>query len=194
MQCRARDGGAGRLFVRWPSVVALQGEITNHPQTAAVKSRGGKRCGTRRVVERVRCDPMKANESKPQVTCRNALDDIETRSDLLTWEQPGEGLLIGQAVSGMNAARAWVRLLRGTWEPVASRDDRPVVSDLRLLVQGRVPSGRNRKGQAPDAGHRVGPADSSDEGPVMGLERSGRTIQTGLLGNRGAVVVGGTNG
>lgn len=194
MQCRARDGGAGRLFVRWPSAVALQGEIANHPQTAAVKSCGGKRCGTRRAVERVRYDPMKANESKPQVTCRNALDDIETRSDLLTWDQPGECLLIGQAVSGMNAARAWVRLLRGTWEPVVSRNGRPVVFDLRPGVQGRVPSGRNRKGQAPDARHRVGPADSSDEGSVMGLERSGRAIQTGLLGNRDAVVVGGTNG
>ncbi len=194
MQCRASDGGAGRLFVRWPSAVALQGEIANHPQTAAVKSRGGKRCGKRRAFECVRYDPMKANESKPQVTCRNALDDIETRADLLTWEQPGECLLIGQAVSGMNAARARVRLLRGTWEPVASWDDRPVVFDLRPGVQGRVPSGRNREGQAPDAGHRVGPADSSDEGSVMGLERSGRAIQTGLVGNRDAVVVGGANG
>lgn len=187
MQCRVRDGGR-------PSVVALQGEIANHPQTAAVKSCGGKRCGTRRAFEHVRCDPMKANESKPQVTCRNALDDIETRSDLLTWDQPGECLLIGQVVSGMNAARAWVRLLRGTWEPVVSRNGRLVVFDLRPGVQGGVPSGRNREGQAPDAGHRVGLADSSDEGPVMGLERSGRASQTGLLDNRDVVVVGGTNG
>jgi hypothetical protein len=182
------------MFVRRPSVIALQGEIANHPQTAAVKSRGGKRCGTRRAIERVRCDPMKANESKPQVTCRNALDDIETKLALLAWDEPGECLLIGQAVSGMNAARAWVRLLRGTWEPVVSWDGRPVVFDLRPGVQGRVPRGRNREGQAPDARHRVGPADSSDEGPVMGLERSGRTIQTRVLGNRDAVVVGGTNG
>jgi hypothetical protein len=41
---RRRIGDGGR-----PSVVALQGEITNHPQTAAVKSRGGKRCGKRRA-------------------------------------------------------------------------------------------------------------------------------------------------
>jgi hypothetical protein len=43
-------------------------------------------------------------------------------------------------------------------------------------------------------GHRGGPSGSSVEGPVMGLERSGRIIQTGLLGNRDVVVVGGTNG
>lgn len=175
-------------------MVAVQAEATNHPKVLRSRAVGAERWGKRRASECVRCDPMKANESKPQVTCRNALDDIETRSDLLAWDQPGECLLIGQAVSGMNAARAWVRLLRGTWEPVVSWDGRPVVCDLRPGVQGRVPSGRNREGQAPDAWHRVGPADSSDEGPVMGLERSGRAIQTGLLGNRDVVVVGGTNG
>ena len=37
------DGG-------WPSVVALQGEATNRPQAAAVKSRGGERCGKRRAL------------------------------------------------------------------------------------------------------------------------------------------------
>jgi RNA-directed DNA polymerase len=40
-------------------VVALQGEATNRPQAAAIKSRGGKRCGKRRAFERVRCDPRR---------------------------------------------------------------------------------------------------------------------------------------
>ena len=35
----------------------------------------------------------------------------------------------------------------------------------------------NREGQSTDAGHRGGPARSSDEGPVMGLERRGRAVQ-----------------
>ena len=39
MRCRARDGGAGRLFVRWPSVVALQERAANHPKGRALKSR-----------------------------------------------------------------------------------------------------------------------------------------------------------
>lgn len=184
MRCRAGDGGAGRLFVRWPSAVALQGEIANHQQTAAVKSRGGKRCWKRRAFERVRCDPMKANESKPQVTCRNSLDDIESGFETLTRDEPDGSLFIGQVVSGMHAARAWVRLLHGTWEPVVSRDGQTVAYSLRLAGYGRSPSGRNRKGESTDARHRGGPARSSDEGSVMGLERRGRAVQARLLVNR----------
>jgi hypothetical protein len=33
-------------------VVALQGEATNRPQAAAVKSRGGERCGKKRLKGR----------------------------------------------------------------------------------------------------------------------------------------------
>jgi hypothetical protein len=173
-------------------VVALQEEATNHPQAAAVKSRGGERCGKRRAFERVRYDPMKANESEPQVNCRNALDDIETELSLLAWDEPGECLLIGQVVSGMYAARAWVRLLCGTWEPVVLRDDQLVAFGLRLAVSGKVSSGRNRKGRIPVVGHRDGPSGSSDEGPVMGLERSGRAILRRSTPNH--EVVGRTNG
>jgi hypothetical protein len=175
---RSCIGDGGR-----PSVVALQGEIANHPQTAAVKSRGGKRCGKRRAFERVRCDPMKANESEPQVKCRNAFDDIKTGGLLLSRDELGGYLLIAQAVSGMYAARAWVRLLYGTWEPVVLRDDQLVAFGLRLAVSGKVSSGRNREGRIPVVGHRDGPSRSSDEGPVMGLERRGRAIQARLSVN-----------
>lgn len=164
-------------------MVALQGEIANHPQTAAVKSRGGKRCGKRRAFERVRYDPMKANRSEPQVKCRKAIDDIETGRLLLSRDELGGYLLIAQAVSGMYAARAWVRLLYGTWEPVVLRDDQLVASGLRLAVSGKVSSGRNREGRIPVVGHRDGPSRSSDEGSVMGLERRGRAIQTRLSVN-----------
>jgi hypothetical protein len=173
-------------------VVALQEEATNHPRAAAVKSRGGERCGRRRAFERVRCDPMKANESEPQMKCRNASDDIETKFGLLTWDEPGGSLLIGQVVSGMYAARAWVRLLYGTWEPVVLRADRAVVFDPRSVGSGKVSGGRDREGQVPVVGHRGGPSGSSDEGPVMGLERSGRAILRRLVVNH--VAVGGANG
>jgi hypothetical protein len=185
LRCCAGDGGRS-------SVVALQGEATNHPQAAAVKSRGGERCGKRRAFERVRCDPMKANESEPQLKCRNAIDDIETGFQLLAWDESGGCLFIGQMVSGMYAARAWVRLLHGTWEPVVLRDDQLEAFGLRLVVSGRAPSGRNREARTPLAGHRGGPSGSSVEGPVMGLERSGRAIQARLLGNHECV--GGANG
>jgi hypothetical protein len=176
MRCRAGDGGRS-------SVVALQGVIANHPRTAAVKSRGGKRRGKRRACECVRCDSMKANESEPQMKCRKALDDIKTGSQSLVRDKSGGCLFIGQTVSGMYAARARVRLLHGTWEPVVSRDDRPVVYGLRPIVSGKVSSGRNRKRRIPVVGHRDGPFGSSDESPVMGLERSGRAIQVRLLVN-----------
>jgi hypothetical protein len=135
---------------------------------------------------------MKANESEPQMKCRNASDDIETKLCLLAWDEPGECLLIGQVVSGMYAARAWVRLLHGTWEPVVLRDDQLVACGLRLAVSGKVSSGRSRKGRIPVVGHRGGPSGSSDEGPVMGLERSGRAILRRSTANH--EVVGRTNG
>jgi hypothetical protein len=43
--------------------------------------------------------------------------------------------------------------------------------------RGRTPSGPHHKGQSTDARHRGGPTRSSDEGPVMGLERRGRAGQ-----------------
>jgi hypothetical protein len=173
-------------------VVALQEGATNHPEVRRSRAVRAERCGRRRAIERVRCDPMKANVSKPWITCRNGVDDIKSGSVLLTRDEPGGCLFIDQVVSGMNAARAWVRLLHGTWEPVVPRDGRPVVCDLRLTGYGRIPSGRNREDKSTDAGHRGGPSGSSVEGPVMGLERSGRAVQARLLGNH--VVVGGANG
>ena len=107
-------------------------------------------------------------------------------------DEPGGCLSIDQVVSGMHAARAWVRLLHGTWEPVVSWTDRLVVYDLRSVVQGRTPSGRIREEKSTYARHRGGPSGSSGEGSVMGLERSGRTVQTRLSVNH--EVVGRANG
>lgn len=135
---------------------------------------------------------MKANESEPQVTCRKAVDDIKSGLGVWFRDESGGCLLIGQMVSGMYAARAWVRLLYGTWEPVVLRSDRSVAFGLRPVVPGRAPSGRNREARAPVAEHRGGPSGSSDEGPVMGLERSGRAIQAWLAVNH--VCVGGAGG
>jgi hypothetical protein len=128
------------------------------------------------------------------MTCRRPLRDIKSRSGHWTCDKPGGSLLTAQVVSGMEVARAWIGLLRGRREPVVPRDGQPVAYSLRLAGYGRIPSGRNREDKSTDAGHRGGPSGSSDEGSVMGLERSGRIIQTGLLGNRDVAVVGGTNG
>lgn len=70
-------------------MVALQEEATNHPKVRRSRAVRAERCGRRRVCERVRYDPMKANESKPQVTCRNASDDIKTELEPLARDEPG---------------------------------------------------------------------------------------------------------
>src|SRR6516165_9976706 len=48
------------------------------------------------------------------------MDDVETGVGLLLRDQPGGYLLTAQAASGTKAARAWLRLLRGTCEPATS--------------------------------------------------------------------------
>lgn len=52
-----------------------------------------------------------------------------------------------------------------------------MVSDLRPALPGKAPSGGNREGRDPHARHRGGPSGSSEEGQVIGPERSGRVIQ-----------------
>ena len=84
----------------------------------------------------------------------------------------------------------WRELVAGAGmeqENLSSRYRRPddVGAVCRYRVaRGRTPSGRNRKGQSTDARHRGGPARSSGEGPVMGLERRGRAGQIDLRSPR----------
>lgn len=171
-------------------MTALQEEVTNHPEVRRSRAVRAERRGKRRATEHVRYDPMKASESEPLLTCRNALDDIKTRASFWAWDKSGGDLPTAQAVSGMEVARARVRLLCGTWEPVVSRETGSWSVDLRPALPGKAPSGRNREGRIPDARHRGGPPGSSDEGPVTGLERSGRATQATLTVNH---EVGGTS-
>jgi hypothetical protein len=127
------------------------------------------------------------------MTCRNPLDDIKTGLVGYARDEPGGSLFIGQVVSGMKVARAWVGRLRGRREPVVPRDGQLVVYGLRLAGYGRIPSGRSREDKSTDAGRRGGPSGMSVEGSVMGPEQSGRVIQAWLLNNH-AVLVGGLNG
>jgi hypothetical protein len=56
---------------------------------------------------------------------------------------------------------------------------------LRLVVWSENPKQQIYEGESSDAGHRGGPDRSSDEGPVMGLERRGRVVLAGFQANRG---------
>ena len=184
-RCCAGDGGR-------PSALALQEEGANHRKVRRSRAVRAERCGKRRANEHVRYDPMKASASEPRMKCRNTEDDIETRHSFHAWDEPGGHLSTAQAVSGIYAAPARVRLLHGTWEPVVSRETGSWSSDLRPALPGKAPSRSAGKGRSPDARHRGGPPGSSDEGPVIGLERSGRAIQTKTPVNHEAV--GGTGG
>jgi hypothetical protein len=82
------------------------------------------------------------------MTCRKRSDDIETEEESLPREEPGGNLSTAQVVSGMKVARAWLRLLSGTWEPAApiawpsgkhpgaAREGDPQAA---ATVRGRVP-------------------------------------------------------
>src|SRR5262245_26434896 len=94
------------------------------------------------------------------MTCRKRRDDVKTGVESLPRDQRGGHPLTARVTSGMKVARVRSRLERGTWEPVAS-------------MPREEPKWLTHEGQSTDAGHRGGWARSSDEGPVMGLERRG---------------------
>ena len=83
---------------------------------------------------------------------------------------------------GASVVRALVRN-SGTCRPdgAAGQWSGPV---LRLVVWSENPKQQICEGESSDAGHRGGPDRSSDEGPVMGLERRGRVVLAGLAANR----------
>jgi hypothetical protein len=60
------------------------------------------------------------NVSEPLMTCRKRSDGIETEESRYLGKESGRDLLTSQMVPGMEVARAWLRLWRGTREPVAS--------------------------------------------------------------------------
>jgi hypothetical protein len=89
----------------------------------------------------------KANASEPLMKCRKRIDGIETRVELLPWDEPGGSLPTGQVVPGTKVARARLRLRCGTWEPLAPR--RPAACWSRRhtgapqaagTARGRVPA------------------------------------------------------
>ena len=52
------------------------------------------------------------------------------------------------------------------------------------VARGSAPTGKNREALSTVAGRAGGPARSSAEAPVMGVERRGRTIRATHLVNR----------
>ncbi len=154
--CCTRDGGR-------PPEAAVQAEASNHPlllpsREVVVRElgKGRARPGQVRTVE--------SNASEPLMTCRKCRNGVETGAESLPREQSGGDLSTAQAASGIKAARTRSRLLCGTWEPVT-----PMPREER---KGKPPERAST-----DAGYRDGATCSSEEGPVMGLERRGCPIR-----------------
>ena len=167
--CHEREGGlrcsedrsGAVLHERWGWAPRSRpaGGGCKPPQAAPVKSWGGERCGNGAPGAR-QVRVAKASGSEPLMTCRNSLDDIETGVEKLLRDEPGGSLPTGQVVSGMKVARARLRLLCGTWEPVAST--RRLVG-LAVSREREIPKQQTCKGLRTDAGHRGGPPRSSDD-------------------------------
>lgn len=167
--CCVGDGGR-------PSVVALQEVMTNHHElrrlSAGVVSVMEKACQRVRQVWIV-----KASETEPLLKRRNAKEDIRTGVQKRSRDKPEGYLSTALAVSGVKRARARSRLLRGTGEPVV------LESPPGWWGGGSSSSGRNRERQSTGPEHRGRSSRSSDEAPVIGVERRRRVIQVHLSTN-----------
>jgi hypothetical protein len=82
--------------------------------------------------------------------------------------------ILGQAVSGTKVARARFRRRCGTWEPLAAMW--PAVVLTGVGVKGRPPSSGHCEGLSTDARQGGGPPRSSEEAPVIRVERRGRVV------------------
>ncbi len=109
MTCCTKDEGR-------PFGTALQEEVSNHRKRlgakALVVSVTGKGEARLRQV-----GASELNASEPLLTCRKLKDVIKTGIGLLSRDESGGSLQIGQMVTGTKAAGPRHRLWCGTWEP-----------------------------------------------------------------------------
>jgi hypothetical protein len=134
MRCCIGDGGAGPC-----GPVDLRGRPAGGgrkpPRAAAVKSRGGERRGKSRAISAAGVGQEGERKRTTDDVSKRSTDDIETRPERTAWDEPGGSLPTGQAVSGMEVARAWSGLRCGTCEPVVPR---PRAASGAVLARGRA--------------------------------------------------------
>ena len=173
----ASDGGRSSGF-------AVQAGSPNRRSVMPVKSRGGKRLRNGSLSAGQVCDE-KTNMVEPLLTHRKTIGSIATGVGANPWES----IMLLAWCSRRTACVSlrWCSVLR--WRELvggAGMEQENLCLDTvgqdrmgagcPLAARGRTLGGRNRLGQS-TARHRGGPARSSDEGPVMGLERRGRAGQ-----------------
>ena len=94
------------MKVLWPFGVALRGEASSRLDAALAEDRRGERSRKRRC-ERRQAGIGKASASEPLRKRRKIGDGIKTGVSVQSWDESGGCPFIGQAVSGMKAARVW---------------------------------------------------------------------------------------
>jgi len=174
IQCCARDGGV-TLRDR-PAGGGLK-----PPRGAPVKSRGAE-LAEKAGCESVRCESRRRAKANHSMTRRKRRDDIKTGSS----RYPGMSLVGACRLTRRCPALRWRELDSGFGMERVN-----LAPDTVAEQRGEEPFGererdlqaQNRKDQSSDAGDRGGPSRSSDEGPVMGLERRGRAVRVRWLVN-----------
>ena len=110
---------------------------------------------------------MESNESEPLMRCRKFQEVVKIGVYPVLREECGRNLFTAQMATGIKAARTRSRLFCGTWEPVTPmRRERCKWEPHKYL--------------STKAGNRDGALRSSEESPVMGLERRGWVIASDL--------------
>src|SRR5664279_3215625 len=154
----------------WPSGAALRGEASKylklHWLTTVVVSVEEKTSSMTSTGDRKgeHCSPLMKHRKlwvASEPGCRRC---------------PGMSLadtpFTGQAVPGVKAAR-----VRSAASIRNVREHAPTLPREWCWARGRAPSGGNREALSTVAGREVGPVHSSDEVPVTGAERRGRTVR-----------------
>ena len=124
--------------------------------------------------------------SEPLKNCRKRSDDIETRVQLLPWDEPGGYLLTALVVSGTKVARARFRLQRGTWERLAPIRSAACWSGRR---EGDPQAAETVRGGVPMRGRRADrPVVATKPGNAGGAKGTGCP---GSFGDQPTMVLGG---
>ncbi len=148
MRCCIGDGGAS-LGGWWSSATALRGEVANHRKLLRSRAVVVSVCGKVATLSAAGVGQEGEREQTTDDVSKTQSDDIETGWASSARDQPGGSLLTGQAVSGIEVARAWPGLRCGTREPVVPRSRAAGGASIGPwpCVEGRTPSGRSARGR-----------------------------------------------
>jgi hypothetical protein len=162
----------------WPFGVALRGEASNRLELRWLKTVVVSVEEKAHVMRQV--GTGKASESEPLLTCRDVGMTSKPGRPTAVRDEPGGCPPIGQAVSGMKAARARSAASARNLGRQASTPPGPATA--RWSGLGERERARRRKPSALStvAASAGGPARSSGEAAVIVVERRGRLIRANV--------------